>query len=180
MSSEILFYNMSACNNEILLSLLEDPTKSIKDIAIENKCYRQKIWRVKKKLEEEHIIWGYTAVIDDEKLNQVCYLMLLKTKPMNKDMIDLMLQRLIKEEPRKQNIRLKNISYLNGEYDWIIRFSAPNHPTARRYYDSVRKVYDEYLLEKPVMVDVNFCLIAEGKTNPEIKNLHNFIPETKS
>jgi hypothetical protein len=37
-------------------------------------------------------------------------------------------------------------------------------------------LYDEYLIEKPVMVDVNLCLIAEGKRNPEIEKLREFIP----
>ncbi|MCK4953518.1 hypothetical protein KAS14_07020, partial [Candidatus Bathyarchaeota archaeon] len=66
--------------------------------------------------------------------------------------------------------------YLNGEYDWIVMFSAPNHAMARRYYDSLRLSYEEYLIEKPVIVDVNFSVVREGKLNPKIEELHEFVP----
>ncbi len=168
--------NNKGYNNKILNALLDDPTKSLRIIAKELKSYRQKIWREKKKLEEGHVIWGYTAVIDEGKLNHVSYVMLLKMKPMNKDMADIMLKRLYRKEQEKQNVRLQDLWIVNGEFDWILRFSAPDHATARKYYDTIRTVYDGYLLEKPVIVDINFCLVAEGKTNPELEKLREFIP----
>lgn len=160
---------------DVLDYLLEDPTKSIRNIAKEMNSYRQAVWRTKKKLEDEHVIWGYTAVIDDCKLNYVSYIVLMKTKPMSNGLADLLVRRLVKEEPRKQNVRLMNLCYVNGEYDWIMRFSAPDHATARKYYDTLRLLYDKYLLEKPVMIDMCFCLVAEGKRNPEIERLYDFI-----
>jgi len=30
-----------------------------------------------------------------------------------------------------------------------------------------------------VLVDIDFCLIAEGKKNPELKKLYDFIPKIK-
>ena len=176
MTNKISNSNKNIYQNEILHALLEDPTKSLRIIAKELKSYRQKIWRVKKKFEEENIIWGYTAVIDDSKLNRIPYIMLLKMKPMSKELVDLMLKRLYKREQEKQNIRLRDFWIVNGEYDWVIKFSAPNHASARKYYDTIRLLYDNYLIEKPVMVDVNFCLVAEGKRNPELEKLREFIP----
>ena len=35
---------------------------------------------------------------------------------------------------------------------------------------------EKYLLEKPILIDVNFQLIREGKVNPEIERLHEFEP----
>ena len=162
--------------SEVLKYLLKDPTRSIRDIANEMSSYRQKVWREKKKLEEDHIIWGYTAVVDWGKIDHMSYIVLLKTKPMSRGLVDLLTRRLVEEEPRKQNVLLMNFCYVNGEYDWVMRFSAPNHATARKYYDTLRLLYDEYLLEKPIMVDLNFCLVAEGKVNPELRHLYDFIP----
>jgi DNA-binding Lrp family transcriptional regulator len=176
MSKKTSKSNKIKFDNEILHALLEDPTRSSRIIAKELKTYRQKIWREKKKLEEEHIIWGYTAVVDYEKLNYIPYILLLKMKPMSKELVDLMLKRLYGKEQEKHHIRLRDFWIVNGEYDWVIKFSAPDHATARKYYDTIRLLYDEYLLTKPVMVDVNFCLVAEGKTNPEVEKLRNFIP----
>jgi DNA-binding Lrp family transcriptional regulator len=168
--------NKIAYDNKILHALLEDPTKSLRDIAKDLKSYRQKIWRVKKKLEDENVIWGYTAVIDERKLNHVSYLMLLKMKPMSKELVDIMLGRLYRKAQEKQNVRLQDLWNVNGEYDWVLRFAAPDTMTARRYYDTIRLVYDEYLLEKPVMIDLNFCLVTEGKMNPDLEKLSEFIP----
>lgn len=161
---------------DILQFLLEDPTRSDREIGKKMNSYRQMVWRKKKELEENNVIWGYTAVVNEGGLNHVVYLMLLKSKPMSRGLADLLIRRLSRDEPRKQNVRVIDMFYLNGEYDWVLQFSAPDHATARRYYDTIRLLYDEYLLEKPVMVDVNFCLVSEGKINPELEKLYDFVP----
>lgn len=163
-------------DRKILDALLSDPTRSDMKIAEELGTYRQKVWRKKKQLEDDGIIWGYTAVLDEKRLGHVSYIVLMKTKPMNEGLVSLLLKRLMGEEPRKQNVRLTNFFYVNGEFDWVLRFSAPDHATARRYYDTLRMLYDEYLLDKPVMIDVNMCLVSEGKRNPQIVALYEFIP----
>jgi len=162
--------------NDVLECLIEDPTRSVREIAKELGSYRQRIWREKKGLEKDSVVWGYTAVVDKSKLNHVLYIVLLKMRPMSKELAELIIKRIIKGEPHKQNIRLINVLYVNGEYDWILMFSAQNHATARKYYDSLRLAYEDYLLEKPVIVDVNFSLVREGKTNPEIEKLYEFVP----
>ena len=74
-------------------------------------------------------------------------------------------------------MNLLNVLYINGQYDLMVMFTASNHAIARKYNDSLRKEYKSHLLEKPVIVDVNFSLCREGKINPEIENLYEFIPE---
>jgi len=54
--------------NDVLKYLIEDASRSIRDIAKKMNSYRQKVWREKKRLEDEHIIWGYTAVVDANKI----------------------------------------------------------------------------------------------------------------
>jgi DNA-binding Lrp family transcriptional regulator len=165
----------STLDEKILNALMEDPTRSDMEIASALGTYRQKVWRKKTQLEEDRIIWGYTAVLDEKRLGHVSYIVLMKTKPMSDDFVNILLTRLTREEPRKQNVRLTNFFYVNGEFDWVLRFSAPDHATARRYYDTLRMLYDEHLLEKPVMIDVNMCLVSEGKRNPNIESLHDFV-----
>lgn len=157
--------------NDLLDILLDDPTTSIREMGRKLNCYRQTIWRRKKQMEEDKIIWGYTAVIDENKLSKRIFLVLMKTKPMTEDMANIIIQRIKNNEPGRKNIRLIDSFQVNGEFDWILRFSAPNHTTARTYYDILRTVYQDYLIDKPVIVDVNFILVAEGKRNPEIDHL---------
>lgn len=168
--------NNSWYKNDVLECLIEDPTRSVREIAKELRSYRQRVWREKRRLEKDNMVWGYTAVVDESKINHVLYIVLLKMKPMSKELAELIMKRIIKGEPYKQSVRLINVLYVNGEYDWILMFSAQNHATARRYYDSLRLVYENYLLEKPVIVDVNFSLVREGKTNPKIERLYEFVP----
>lgn len=95
---------------------------------------------------------------------------------MSKEMVDTLVKRISRDEPRKQNIRLKNMCYVNGEYDWVMRFSAPDHATARKYYETLRLLYSDYLQEKPIMVDINICLVSEGKKNPDLFDLYDYVP----
>lgn len=160
---------------EILECLLEDPTRSAGEIARCLGSNRQTIWRRKRRMEENNVIWGYTAVADESKLNHIMYLMLMKTKPLNREVAEKIITRVRGKEMEKQGIRLIDLWYVNGEFDWAHRFSSPDHATARRYYDTIRVMYDEYLLEKPILLEVHFCLVAEGKRNPEIDALTDFV-----
>ena len=164
-------------DSEIIRWLLKDPTRSLNEMANDMKVYRQTLWRRKKKLEEDKVIWGYTAVVDENKMKNVMYLILMKMKPMSRGLADIIYGRVTRDEMSRVKVRLIDAFHVNGEYDWILRFSAPNHATARKYYDTLRVVYEEYLIEKPVMVDVNFILKAEGKQNPEMENLYKFVPD---
>jgi DNA-binding Lrp family transcriptional regulator len=164
-------------DEEIIEWLLEDPTRSLNTMAKAMNIYRQTLWRRKKKLEDEKVIWGYTAVIDENKLGNVIYLVMMKMKPMTRGMADIIYRRIKNNEMSKSRVRLIDAFHVNGEYDWILRFSAPDHATARKYYDAIRVIYEEYLIEKPVIVDVNFILKAEGMRNPELEKLYNFVPE---
>ena len=166
--------NKKTDQESVLESLLEDPTLSVGEIAKKIKSYRQGVWRRKKKLESDGVIWGYTAVIDQKMLGHIMYLVLMKTKPMSRGLAELLIDRIRKDIARRLDVRLTDLWYVNGEFDWVMRFSAPNHSTARRYYDTLRVVFEEYLLEKPVIVDVMFCLVAEGKNNPRIAELYDF------
>jgi len=165
--------NFTEC---LLKLLLDDPTKSIRVIANALGTYRQKVYREKNRLEDEHIIWGYTAVLNESKLKQVTYLVFLKTKPMSTDLAELITTDLLKDESNKQQVRLLDLLYVNGEYDWVLKFAAPDHGTARRYYESLRLSYGKYLLEKPVIVDVSFSLVKEGVRNPEARQLLDLVP----
>jgi DNA-binding Lrp family transcriptional regulator len=176
MSEKETIGNEDDVRERVLRRLLEDPTKSVRARASELRSYRQKVWRHRRKLEQDHVVWGYTAVLDEAALGNVMYLVLMRMKPLDKGLAELIIRRQTMGEFHKQRVRLLNVLYVNGEYDWLIMFSAPDHATARRYYDSIRVSYEEYLLDRPVIIDVNFSVIREGKVNPELKRLYDFVP----
>jgi len=161
---------------KVLKCLTEDPTKSPHQMAKDLGTYRQLIWRMRRNLEKDKVIWGYTAVVDERKLNHVMYVILMKLGPMTRDLAQLIIERMVTRAPNKQNVRLLNVLYVNGEFDLLVMFTAPDHASARRYFDSLRIAYQEFLVERPIIVDVNFPIIREGKVNPELKKLHDFVP----
>ena len=75
--------NINLSEKNVLEQLYKDPTRSDREIAKKIDSYRQKVWRERKKLERKNVIWGYSAVVDETKLNYVIYLILFNTKPMS-------------------------------------------------------------------------------------------------
>lgn len=99
-----------------------------------------------------------------------------KTKPLNKEFVDLIIQRLSTGMPAKYGVCIIDIYYIHGDYDVFIKFSAPDHSTARNYCEILRSVYKDHFLENPQISDVNFPLVQTGKLNPEIKKLYDLVP----
>jgi DNA-binding Lrp family transcriptional regulator len=162
--------------HRILNELLKDPTRSLEEIARACGSYRQKVWREKRKMEDGQAIWGYTAVVDENEIDWKSFILLIKLKPLTSDQAKLLIRRHLTNAPGELNTRLMDTYYLNGKYDLLVIFAAPNWMTARKYYDSIRLEYEEYLEDRPEIIDVAFSLIRWGKVNPNIQKLKEFIP----
>ncbi|MDG6225336.1 MAG: hypothetical protein QCI82_07470 [Candidatus Thermoplasmatota archaeon] len=165
--------------HRILNELLRDPTRSLEEIANACGSYRQKIWREKKKLEDGGAIWGYTAVVDEDSIDWKTFILMLKLKPLTTDQANTLITRHVSNAPGKLDIRLMDTYYLNGRYDLLVIFAAPDWMTARKYYDSIRIEYEPFIEERPEIIDVAFSLIRWGKVNPSIERLREFIPPSK-
>jgi DNA-binding Lrp family transcriptional regulator len=157
--------------------LLKDPTQGMSKIAEKTKMHRRTAWQIQKELEKDNTIWGYTTVIDEQKIDNVIYVAQFRIKPMNKDFVDLVIKRLTMGEPTEEGVRIIDMFYMNGDYDVLIKFSAPDHATARKYHETLRTVYKNHFLETPRVSDVNFLLVQEGKLNPELEKLYDFVPK---
>ena len=158
--------------------LLENPAQGMSKIAETTGMHRRTVWQIQKDLEKDHTIWGYTTVINEQKLNQVVYLLQFKTKPFTKAFADLITQRLMSSEPAKQGVRILDVYYMNGDYDVFIKFSAPDHETARAYFEILRSVYKDHFLDIPRVSYVNLPLVQAGKLNPELKQkIYTLVPK---
>lgn len=164
-------------DDPLLKSLFEDPTRSPNQLADELRINRQKLWRDKKRMEEEGIIWGYTAVVDETKVGGVTYLILFKSKLIDREVIEVAIKRIKDERYREQAVRVINVLYVNGEYDILLMFSAPDALTARRYYEEMAKTFGKFTQGKPVLMEVGFPILREGKPNPEIERFRDIIPD---
>ena len=101
------------------MNLTKNANKSINDIAETCGFSRQKVWRVINNLEKNHTIWGYTAVVDEEKLDKKGYIMLIKrsNKPITKEIINHIIKREIEDRVKKMGVEYID-SYL---HTWNLR-----------------------------------------------------------
>jgi DNA-binding Lrp family transcriptional regulator len=161
---------------KILESLLGDPTKSSKQMAEELKITRQRLWKEKKSMEEEKLIWGYTGVVDESVRGWGLYLVLFKTKSLSEKAADISIKRMEGKVHRKHGVRLINVLLLTGPYDIALMFSAPSRQVARRYLELLRMDFEEHLLDKPMLMSVTFPMLREGKHNPDLGRIKELVP----
>lgn len=163
---------------DLLNCLMENPTQSISKIAEKTNMYRRTVWQKKKELEEDHTIWGYTTVIDESKLDHVLYVGIFKLRPIiSKKFPDLVIHKLTTEAPSKTGVRLIDFFYTTGMSACaILKFSSQNQKIAKEYFETLRVIYNDYFLDEPLLFEVDFPLAKEGKLNPELEKLYDFIP----
>ena len=165
--------------SELLSCLLENSRMGMVKIAEKIGINRKTAWLLHKDLEKNKVIWGYTTVVDQMKLEEVVYFIQFKTKPLTKEFADLIIKRLVTDAaPLKIGVRIIDIYFLHGDYDVLIKFSAPNHEIAWAYCETLRIVYKDHFLETPQISDAKFVLAQCGKVNPDLKTrLYDFVPK---
>lgn len=159
---------------KVIFELQKNSKESIDVIAKRCGFSRQKVWRIIKRLEKNRQIWGYSAIVDIEKLNLKRYIMLIKrsNKPASnaiKKIIDLTAHK----KGEKIGINIECSSYLHGEYDWMIVFTTSDIRNAKRFNEVINKDYHDIISDIQVMEDI-FSVKRCGKVNPEIHKLQEF------
>ncbi len=159
-------------DEKMVISEYKNNTKySIDKIAKRCGFSKQKVWKIIKRLEENNTIWGYPAIIDDEKIQTKRYVMLLKSgstqagEPINK-ITDLTLQ----DKGKEVEVDILDGGYLHGSYDWIIIFTAKDLKNVKKFEDIVAKEYHPFISKIEVMEYI-FPIKLSGIINPEINKL---------
>ena len=77
-------------DKKFLKMLQKNSGDSLENIAKKCGFSRQKLWRIKKRLEKNNTIWGYPAVTDYNNLDLEHYTVLFKrnTIPLSKEVIE--------------------------------------------------------------------------------------------
>jgi DNA-binding Lrp family transcriptional regulator len=160
---------------KIIEKLSKKANKSINDIAKSCHFSRQKVWRIIKNMEKNNTIWGYTAVINPEKLNKKRYVMLLKktNRPVSKEIINQIISREIANKVKKWGIEFINSAYMNGKYDYIISFYANNIKDAKNVEELYYRLYPGLISEIDMHEEI-FTVQRCGINNPEINKFRDF------
>jgi DNA-binding Lrp family transcriptional regulator len=137
---------------------------------------RQKVWRIIKNLEQEKIVWGYTAIVDPEVLKKKRYLLLMKrnTQKINRKIIDILLSREFEEVISTLGITIETSSYVHGEYDWIASFLAPDIVYAKKFSELVKITYPD-TFQRIDLVETLFDIKRQNIFHPDAIKLKDYI-----
>jgi DNA-binding Lrp family transcriptional regulator len=148
---------------------------SIENIA--NRCgfSRQKILRIIKKLENEKKIWGYSAIVDNEKFNLKRYVILIRrsTEPID-DAISKIIELTLHKKGRKIGVFIEYSSYIYGRYDWILIVTAQDITNVKKFSNILEKEYRNVISEVHIMEEL-FTVTRSGITNPNMEKLRDFV-----
>jgi DNA-binding Lrp family transcriptional regulator len=161
---------------KVIAELQKNAKGSIDAIAKNCGCSRQKVWRIINRLEENNTIWGYAAVVNEEKQGLKSYIILIKrtTLPIDEKLADKIITRQLEQSTSETDIKIENSIFTHGTFDWVICFKAKDMKQAKKFCDVVNEIYWGYISELH-MIEALFPIRIQGVLNPEIQKLKEFL-----
>ena len=155
---------------KIVHELQKNSKESIDKIAKKCSFSRQKVWRVIKRLEKDKTIWGYSAIVDNEKVDLTHYTMLVKRTivPFDGKVRDNVSEEQLDNYFPELNITVEDVLYVNGKYDWIISFTAPGIKETKKFCEKLLRKFSEYM-ESYEVLETIITIKKQGIKNPSIK-----------
>lgn len=168
--------NISDEEKKIINELLKNAKENTTTIAKRCKVSDQKIRKTIHHLEENQLIWGYSAIIDEEKLGLKHYVMLVKrsNKKIDETVVDQIISRKIEDLIHNLGITVENSFYTHGEYDWIITFTANDILQARKFADTLT-ILNKDIIQKIVIVQTLMFIRKQYILNPERTKLKQYL-----
>jgi len=159
---------------KVIAELQKNSKESIDKIAKKCKFSRQKVWRIIKRLEKSKTIWGYFAVVDNEKLKVKRFVMLIKrtNKPMT-DAIEKIIDLTMHKKGQDLGINILCSGYLHGCYDWLFIFTAPDIKNVKKFSEVLSREYNELIGNIDILEDI-FTVKKCGMVNPNLDKLREF------
>ncbi len=160
----------------VLMELQKNSSDSVNVIAKRLGFSRQKVWRIIKNLKDSNIIWGYNAVIDDEKTGRKRFFVLLKRshKPITKEKIDMVVKGDLRQVATELGVELEGSYYINGVYDWLMCITADGITQVKKYCDSFSTVFKGTYASDIHILEVLFPVERNGFDNPNGEELKKF------
>jgi len=157
---------------KIIHELQKNPKENTDTIAKKCGFSRQKVWRAIKRLEKNKAIWGYHAVVDDNKIGLQQYFVLIKrtTKAFSKEHIDSIIKREVESEIAKMGIIIENVSYVHGAFDGIHIIRASNVIQVKKYCEILNELSKGYISDMIILEEL-FPIEKNGIVNPNIEEL---------
>ena len=157
---------------KFLKILQKNSGDSIEQIAKKCGFSRQKVWRIKKRLENSNTIWGYNAVIDDEQLGMKQYLILIKRthKPISKGKFKTIINGELRQKFTNLGVDIDFCYYVHGCYDFALCATSRDVRLTKRFCEELNKVFEDCISDIQVL-EVIFPLQKNGFDNPDLDGI---------
>jgi len=167
---------MDPDEKKVLFELVKNSNEKIETIAKHCSFSKQKVSKIIKQLEKSHMIWGYTAIFDEEKIGLNHFILMLKRtiKQAGETTVDKIISRKIEELAEKLGITIESSFYVHGEYDWVITFTSMDIKHGKQIYDSLTTLYPHVIKKITIMQTLMF-IRKQYVLNPEKKKLRKFL-----
>ena len=161
---------------KILDELTKNANMSVNEIANTLGFSRQKVWRIIKNLEKDKTIWGYTAIIDDNKMGRKRFYILLKKAPvkLTDEKLNIVINRELRKIAIKNGVNLESTYFFHGSYDGQICVTAEDIINVKNFIaDMQKKVGAAYFKEADIL-EVLVPIQMRGFNNPNLKQLRDY------
>jgi Lrp/AsnC family leucine-responsive transcriptional regulator len=137
----------SNIEDKILNELQKNCRQNLDEIGKKCGCSRYKVGRFIKKLEDNNMILGYSAILNPIKTKEKHFILLIKrtSHPIDEEVLNkLPLSSGMDILPDLKN-KLLDTYYVHGIYDWVITFLADDLSDAKDFCNKILKFYNKYV-----------------------------------
>ena len=161
---------------KILSELVKNSNEKIETIAKHCGFSRQKTWRFIKQIEAKGLIWGYTAIFNEEKIGLLHFILMIKrtTQQVEEKTVDKIVSRKLEHIVAELGITIESSSYVHGEYDWVLTFTAEDIKQAKKFSDSLIALHPG-VIEKITIMQTLMFIRKQYILNPEKMKLKEFL-----
>jgi len=144
--------------NKVLAQLQKNSTQNIDSIAKHCGFSAQKTRRIITQLEKNQYIWGYTAVVDEEKNNLSHFILLIKKtpEPLDKKVTNKIESMKIEDFVSNLDVTIESSCLVHGTYDWVISFIAPDIKEAKKFCDALMNEFPRIIKDADLLQTLYF------------------------
>ena len=136
---------------------------------------RQTLQKTIRRLEEDHIIWGYVPVVNLHKIGKKLFITLIKTTPkIAKDKILEILPIERNGMLKQEGITLIYTGFTHGYFDWVVIFAANDIVQASKTMRDIEHKLSDFIEDLQILEElmpIRFC----GVLNPDYEKDLNYI-----
>jgi DNA-binding Lrp family transcriptional regulator len=130
---------------------------------------RQTVHKTVRKLEKDHVIWGYRPVVNMRKVGKKLFVTLIKTtSKLTKERVQEVLPALIKIMDEQSDIIFIYTGYVHGYFDWLYIFAADDVIQANKMMRRWKTKYGD-LIEDIQIHEELMAIRSSGLLNPDFK-----------